>query len=108
MTAGVLLFAALGLIIGSFLNVCIYRLPRRESIVWPASHCTACRRELRWFENIPVVSWLVLRGRCATCDARIAATYPIVEIVTALLFAAGFAVYGATPLLAVRLLFGSG
>jgi len=106
MSAGILLFAALGLVIGSFLNVCIYRLPRRESIVWPASHCAACERQLRWFENIPVVSWLVLRGRCATCKTRIAATYPLVEIVTALLFAGGFVVYGVTPLLAARLLFG--
>ena len=106
MTFSLLLFTALGLIVGSFLNVCIHRLPRRESVVWPASHCTSCGRELRWFENIPVASWLVLRGRCATCDARIAATYPLVEIVTALLFAGGVAVYGVTPLLAVRLLFG--
>jgi leader peptidase (prepilin peptidase)/N-methyltransferase len=106
MTAGLLLFAALGLIVGSFLNVCIYRLPRRESIVWPASRCTSCGRLLRWFENVPVVSWLVLRGRCARCGARIAATYPLVEIATALLFAAGFAAYDLTPLLAVRLMFG--
>lgn len=106
MIAGLFLFGGLGLVIGSFLNVCIHRLPRRESIVWPASHCAACRRELRWFENIPLVSWLVLRGRCATCHARIAATYPLVEIATALLFAGGFVAYGVTPLLAARLLFG--
>jgi leader peptidase (prepilin peptidase) / N-methyltransferase len=106
MSPGIVLFGALGLVIGSFLNVCIYRLPRRESMVWPASHCTACRRQLRWFENIPVVSWLALRGRCATCKTRIAATYPLVEIVTAMLFAGGFVVYGVTPLLAARLLFG--
>ena len=106
MNLGLLLFAALGLVVGSFLNVCIYRLPRRESIAWPASHCTACQRRLRWFENIPVVSWVALRGRCATCRVPIAVTYPLVELVTAVLFAAGFLVYGPTPLLAVRLLFG--
>jgi leader peptidase (prepilin peptidase)/N-methyltransferase len=106
MIAGLLVFAVLGLIVGSFLNVCIYRLPRRESIVWPASHCTTCQRRLRGIENIPVVSWVALRGRCATCRAPVAVTYPLVELVTALLFGAGFLVYGVTPLLGVRLLFG--
>lgn len=106
MTPGALMLAALGLVVGSFLNVCIHRLPRRESVAWPASHCTSCGRTLRWFENIPVVSWVALRARCAGCGARIAATYPIVEMTTAALFAAGFSVYGLTPLLAVRLLFG--
>ncbi len=97
-----------GLVIGSFLNVCIYRLPRRESVTWPGSHCTACQRPLAWYENIPVFSWLVLRGRCRTCGERISAIYPIVEIVTATVFAAAAAIYGPTPLLAVRLLFASG
>ena len=106
MIPGLLVFTLLGLVVGSFLNVCIYRLPRRESIVWPASHCPACRRNLRWFENVPVVSWMALRGRCATCRVPIAMTYPLVELVTALLFAAGFIVYGLTPLFGVRLLFG--
>jgi prepilin signal peptidase PulO-like enzyme (type II secretory pathway) len=57
--------AAFGLVVGSFLNVVIYRLPRGASVVWPGSACGSCRRPLRWFENIPVVSWLVLGGRCA-------------------------------------------
>jgi leader peptidase (prepilin peptidase) / N-methyltransferase len=96
---------ATGLVVGSFLNVCIYRLPRRESIAWPASHCTSCNRSLSWYENIPVASWLVLRGRCRTCQASIAATYPVVEAVTAVVFVSGYLVYGWTPLLAVRLLF---
>ena len=56
-------FALVGLVVGSFLNVCIYRIPRRESLAWPASHCTACNRPLAWFENVPIVSWLALRGR---------------------------------------------
>jgi leader peptidase (prepilin peptidase)/N-methyltransferase len=106
MTAGAMFFAALGLIVGSFLNVCIYRLPRRASIAWPPSHCTSCQRRLRWFENIPVASWVVLRGRCAGCGSRIAVVYPLVEIATAVLFAGAYAVYGLTPLLAVRLAFG--
>jgi leader peptidase (prepilin peptidase)/N-methyltransferase len=95
----------LGLMVGSFLNVCIYRIPRRESLAWPASHCTSCNRALSWFENVPVISWAVLRGRCRTCRASIAVTYPIVELTTAVLFAGGFLIYGWTPLLAVRLLF---
>ena len=101
------LFGLVGLVVGSFLNVCISRLPRRESVVWPASHCTSCNRELAWFENIPVASWLVLRGRCRTCGASIGMVYPIVEMTTAAVFAGGYALYGATPLLAVRLLFAS-
>jgi leader peptidase (prepilin peptidase)/N-methyltransferase len=102
---GALFFAVLGLLVGSFLNVCIYRLPRRESIVWPGSHCTQCSRTLAWFENIPVASWVALGGRCRTCGASIGPIYPIVELTTAAVFAGGYAVYGLTPLLGVRLLF---
>jgi leader peptidase (prepilin peptidase) / N-methyltransferase len=94
-----------GLAVGSFLNVCIYRLPRKESLNWPGSHCTKCNRSLSWYENIPVVSWLVLRGRCRTCRDAISPIYPIVEAVTAAVFVAGLFIYGWTPLLAVRLLF---
>jgi leader peptidase (prepilin peptidase)/N-methyltransferase len=100
-----LAFALAGLMIGSFLNVCIYRLPRRESIVWPASHCTTCNRRLTWFENVPVISWLVLRGRCRTCHSRISVIYPLVELTTAVVFAGGVLVYGLSPLLLVRLVF---
>ena len=99
--------AVLGLIVGSFLNVCIYRLPRRESVVWPASRCTSCGRALAWFDNVPVVSWLLLRGRCRTCQARISSVYPVVELVTALVFAGGAAIYGVSWMLAVRLVFAS-
>jgi len=94
-----------GLAVGSFLNVCVYRLPRKESLNWPGSHCTKCNRSLSWYENIPVVSWLVLRGRCRTCRDAISPIYPIVEAVTAAVFVAGLFIYGWTPLLAVRLLF---
>ena len=103
--ASLALLFALGLLIGSFLNVCIYRLPRRESLNWPGSHCTSCQRPLSWYENVPVVSWLVLRGRCRTCGDGISAMYPLVELITGLLFAGGYLIYGWTPLLAVRLLF---
>ena len=102
-----LTFALAGLVVGSFLNVCIYRIPRGESLIWPASHCTACNRTLRWFENVPIVSWLVLGGRCRTCGVRISSMYPIVEMTTAVVFAGGVAVYGMTPLLVVRLAFAS-
>jgi leader peptidase (prepilin peptidase)/N-methyltransferase len=101
----VLFFALGGLLIGSFLNVCIHRLPRQESLIWPASHCTACNRQLAWFENVPVLGWLILRGRCRTCHAAVSPMYPIVEIATAAIFAGGASVYGVTPLLAVRLIF---
>ena len=83
-----LIAARFGLVIGSFLNVCIYRLPLDQSIVWPASRCTACGRELSWYENIPVLSYLFLRGRCARCRARISIRYPLVEAVTGILSAA--------------------
>jgi leader peptidase (prepilin peptidase)/N-methyltransferase len=104
MIAAVLLFG-LGLVVGSFLNVCIYRLPREESLAWPGSHCTTCNRALRWYENIPVFSWALLRGRCRTCKSRISTQYPIVELTTGALFVAGYYAFGLTPLLAVRLLF---
>jgi leader peptidase (prepilin peptidase)/N-methyltransferase len=94
-----------GLIVGSFLNVCIHRLPRRGSVIAPPSHCPACDRPLEWFENIPVASWLVLGGRCRTCRARIPLMYPAVELLTAAVFLAGAWMYGLTPLLVVRLAF---
>ena len=102
-----LLTAALfGLVIGSFLNVCIYRLPRDQSIVWPASRCTSCGREISWFENIPVLSYAILRGRCRTCGDRISLMYPLVEVVTAGVFVAVAAAFGLSWLLPIRLLFG--
>lgn len=97
--------AAAGLAAGSFLNVCIHRLPRGESVVAPSSRCPACRRRLRWFENVPVASWVALRGRCRTCRAALSPAYPLVEAGTALVFVLQYAQLGWQPLLAVRLLF---
>ncbi|HEX7486547.1 MAG TPA: prepilin peptidase [Vicinamibacterales bacterium] len=98
--------ALFGLVIGSFLNVCIYRLPRGLSIVWPASRCTTCGREIGWYENVPVVSYLALRGRCRTCGARISLMYPLIEMLTAAAFVATYAAFGLSWLLPIRLLFG--
>ncbi|MEW5701081.1 MAG: A24 family peptidase [Candidatus Zixiibacteriota bacterium] len=87
---------ALGLTVGSFLNVVICRLPRGETLWRPRSRCPRCRHQLRWYQNIPVLSWLFLRGRCAFCGARISWTYPVVEIACTLLFAAFYARYGVS------------
>src|SRR5215217_5772234 len=76
-----------GAIIGSFLNVVIHRVPREESIAFPASHCPSCDAAIRPYDNIPVVSWAVLRGRCRACRAPISARYPAVELLTGVLFA---------------------
>src|SRR5437764_6668559 len=95
-----------GAIVGSFLNVCIYRLPLGKSVVWPASACTKCGRELLWYENVPVVSWIVLRGRCRTCAAPISMRYPLIEAITAAMFGLAWWYYGPGALLASRLLFG--
>ncbi len=103
-TALVLLLL-LGLAVGSFLNVCIYRLPLRRSLVSPPSRCTACGYELRWYDNIPVVSYTLLGGRCRKCRARISLRYPIVELLTMGLFVVHYMVFDWTLLLAVRLLF---
>jgi len=84
---GVFIFGAL---IGSFLNVCIHRLPLEQSIVFPASHCPQCDTALRWYHNIPVVSFLLLKGRCRFCAARISRRYPAVEMLNALFYTAVF------------------
>ena len=94
-----------GLAVGSFLNVCIYRLPLRQSVAMPGSRCPSCGRSLRWFENVPVLGWLVLRGRCRTCRARVSPVYPVVEVVTPLVFVLQYWDVGLTPLLLVRLVF---
>jgi leader peptidase (prepilin peptidase)/N-methyltransferase len=80
--------AAFGLIIGSFLNVVAYRLPRGESLATPGSHCPSCDAPVRPYDNIPLLSWLLLRGRCRDCKEPIGSRYPIVEALTAALFAA--------------------
>ena len=73
-----------GAMVGSFLNVCIYRLPKEESIIWPRSHCPTCKKMIRFYDNIPLISYLLLRGRCRYCKGPISLQYPLVEGITAL------------------------
>jgi len=77
-----------GLVVGSFLNVVIWRVPRHESLMTPRSHCPACGTQLANRDNIPVVSWLILRGHCRTCGESISIRYPLIEILTGVMFAA--------------------
>jgi leader peptidase (prepilin peptidase)/N-methyltransferase len=86
----------LGSIIGSFLNVCIYRLPREESIVYPASHCTSCKKSIRFYHNIPILSYIFSKGRCSYCNSKISFVYPTVEILSGLLFVATLWRFGIT------------
>src|SRR5690554_5504318 len=83
----VALIGVLGLLIGSFLNVVVWRVPRAESLSSPGSHCPKCDHPIRWWDNLPVVSWLVLRGRCRDCGEPISARYPLVELATGAMFA---------------------
>lgn len=83
-----------GSIVGSFLNVCIYRMPLGKSVVWPHSHCPKCEKKIPWYDNVPFVSYLLLRGRCRFCKERISLRYPLVELLTAMMFVALFSRYG--------------
>lgn len=89
-----LYFFVVGAAIGSFLNVVIYRVPRKESVVSPGSRCPSCGGSIAWYHNIPILSWFFLRGRCAKCDAPFSPRYMLVELLTALLFAACNARFG--------------
>lgn len=86
----------LGSVVGSFLNVCIYRLPRDESVVSPPSHCTSCGSRIMFYQNVPIISYILLGGKCSECGSRISARYPLVEILTGILFAASFRTFGFT------------
>ena len=97
--------ALLGLVIGSFLNVVAYRLPRGESLARPASRCPGCGEAIRPYDNVPVLSWLLLRGRCRHCREPIPARYPLVELATALVFASVVLVRGVHDDLALQLPF---
>ncbi|OFZ78807.1 MAG: hypothetical protein A2583_09645 [Bdellovibrionales bacterium RIFOXYD1_FULL_53_11] len=94
--------AGFGLIAGSFLNVLIHRIPLGKSIIKPGSHCPKCGKPLRWRDNIPLLGFLLLRGRCHSCDARISIRYPAVELLTALVFVAMWTRFGWGALLVLR------
>lgn len=97
--------ALLGVVVGSFLNVCIRRIPLRESIVTPGSHCPQCRTPIRVVDNLPLVSFLLLRGRCRACGVAIGARYPLVEALTGVAAVGLFLHFGATADFAVASLF---
>src|SRR3989454_3366931 len=105
----ILLFGAglLGLCLGSFLNVCIVRLPNDLSLLRPPSACPRCKHPIAWRDNIPVVSWLLLKGRCRHCGEAIAAQYPIIEAVVAVLWVGAVLLYGVTPRALAAALFGT-
>jgi len=84
------LVSLFGLLFGSFLNVLIFRIPKEESVVFPSSHCPKCNNDLKFYHNIPVFSWLFLGGKCAFCKDKISIQYPIVELITALIFAVSY------------------
>jgi len=97
-------FFAFGCIVGSFLNVCIHRMPRGESIVSPPSHCPYCNYSIPWYLNIPLLTWIYLRGKCANCKAPISVRYLLVELLTGILFAACWLKYGQTSALLALIL----
>jgi leader peptidase (prepilin peptidase)/N-methyltransferase len=103
--AAEVLLALAGLCIGSFLNVCIHRLPLKQSVVHPGSRCPDCGYALRWYDNVPVISYMALRGRCRSCSRPISLQYPIVEIATAAIFVLHWYAFGPTVMLPVRLVF---
>lgn len=90
-----------GIVIGSFLNVCIYRIPLGESVAKERSHCMQCGHQLSWYELIPLVSWVALRGKCRKCHAKISAQYPVVEALNGILYVVIFYVHGFTEETAV-------
>jgi leader peptidase (prepilin peptidase)/N-methyltransferase len=100
-------FLLFGLIIGSFLNVCITRIPAGESIVSPGSRCPGCGSPIKPYDNIPVVSWLVLGGKCRNCHAAISSMYPTIELFTGLIFVACYLSFGLSPSLVKWLFFSS-
>jgi len=102
---GAIYVTMIGLVVGSFLNVCIYRLPEGLSVVRPASRCPTCGQSIRWFQNIPIFSWIFLRGKCAACGSSISFRYPMVEALTGTLTLAIWLAYGPSVAFVVATLF---
>jgi leader peptidase (prepilin peptidase)/N-methyltransferase len=90
----VILIFVLGLVVGSFSNVCIYRIPRNESVIYPASHCPKCRSKIKPVDNIPLLSYILLKGRCRNCGSKISIQYPVVEFLTGLIYLIIYLIYG--------------
>jgi leader peptidase (prepilin peptidase)/N-methyltransferase len=90
----IVLIFILGLIVGSFSNVCIYRIPRNESILYPASHCTKCHTTIKPIDNIPLLSYILLKGRCRNCKSKISIQYPVVEFLTGFIYLIIYLIYG--------------
>jgi len=89
-----ILIFILGLVVGSFNNVCIYRIPRNESIIYPASHCPKCHSPIKPIDNIPLLSYILLKGRCRNCGSKISIQYPVVELLTGLIYLIISLIYG--------------
>lgn len=100
-----IIFFIFGAVMGSFFHVVATRMSRDESIVFPASHCDKCNHKLKWYENIPIISYILLKGKCSSCHSKIPISYLIVEIVTALLFAVCFHVFSFSFDLVIALIF---
>lgn len=94
-----------GMVVGSFLNVCICRMPKDESVVSPPSHCPNCSYQIRWYDNIPVLSYLFLRGKCRGCGSHISLQYPFVELINGILTLLLFLRFGPTPVFAALFIF---
>ena len=92
----IILIFILGLIVGSFCNVCIYRIPRNESIIYPASHCPKCNTTILAKDNIPLLSYILLKGRCRNCGSKISIQYPVVELLTGLVYVIIYQIYGVS------------
>jgi leader peptidase (prepilin peptidase)/N-methyltransferase len=90
------LIFTLGLCLGSFLNVCICRIPREISVAWPPSHCPNCNNRIKWYDNIPVLSWFLLHAKCRNCKLPISVVYPVIELLTGCFFLTIWLIYGLT------------
>ncbi len=93
---GAIVVLIFGIVIGSFLNVCIYRIPRHESIVVNSSHCTKCGNKIKWYDLIPIASYLILLGRCRYCKEKISLQYPCVELLNGVAWLIVFLIFGLT------------
>ena len=99
-------FFLVGLVVGSFLNVCIYRIPLKRSLISPASACPACGVKIPWYYNIPLISYILLAGKCGNCKVRISIVYPIVELSTGLLFWVLYVQFGVSIPFLIYVIFG--